>query len=311
MAVVKTRSAVVLVLSVLAAGIITVTLFRARWRTDSTVLSKKQQSSSHKPSALYIEKVEAIDGQALWRSENQATNRRTNTPTYDSQKPSPSYKEPGKDLIDQDGLGLENGQDQLPNSQESAEELSTVEKLEQLVALMHQRQRLVDVRKEVQSLTMFGDADLLKVVKETGRQPDDQEEKQHGSINPLPPASVMKRPGKGIPTRDKQIQPRLRSDSGNIAVRDKDHRRYVPHKPPTLALSTTVTIATPHVVAATSLPFITRGSVEIRPERLPPPAHSSDIYFSLLTAPKFHNLRFSLQYLTWLQTVDPKQVTIN
>ena len=58
------------------------------------------------------------------------------------------------------------------------------------------------------------------------------------------------------------------------------------------------------------LPFITKGSTEIRPERLPPPTNSSDIYFSLLTAPKFHNLRFSLQYLTWLQTVDAKQVTI-
>ena len=59
------------------------------------------------------------------------------------------------------------------------------------------------------------------------------------------------------------------------------------------------------------LPFLTRGLVEIRPERLPSPAHSSDIYYSLLTAPKFHDLRISLQYLTWLQTVDPKQVSIN
>ena len=49
---------------------------------------------------------------------------------------------------------------------------------------------------------------------------------------------------------------------------------------------------------------------EIRPERLPPPANSSDIYFSLLTVPKFHDTRFSLQYLTWLQTIDPKQVRI-
>ena len=56
------------------------------------------------------------------------------------------------------------------------------------------------------------------------------------------------------------------------------------------------------------LPFLTRGSVEIRPERLPPPAHSSDVYISLLTTPKFHDTRISLQYLTWLQTVDPKQV---
>ena len=56
------------------------------------------------------------------------------------------------------------------------------------------------------------------------------------------------------------------------------------------------------------LPFITKGSVEIRPERLPTPDNSEDIYFSLLTAPVYHNLRFSLQYLTWLQTINPKQV---
>ena len=56
------------------------------------------------------------------------------------------------------------------------------------------------------------------------------------------------------------------------------------------------------------LPSMKRGSVEIRPERLPPPAHSSGIYISLLTAPKFHDTRVSLLYLTWLQTIDPKQV---
>ena len=58
------------------------------------------------------------------------------------------------------------------------------------------------------------------------------------------------------------------------------------------------------------LPFLTRGSVEIRPERIPPPANSADIYYSLLTAPKYHDTRISLQYLTWFQTVDPKQVCL-
>jgi hypothetical protein len=62
---------------------------------------------------------------------------------------------------------------------------------------------------------------------------------------------------------------------------------------------------------AKDLPSMKRGSVVIRPERLPPPAIGSDIYYSLLTAPLYHNLRFSLQYLTWLQTVDPKQVSRN
>ena len=59
------------------------------------------------------------------------------------------------------------------------------------------------------------------------------------------------------------------------------------------------------------LPSMKRGSVEIGPERLPPPAHSSDIYISLLTAAKFHDDRVSLLYLTWLQTFNPKQVSLH
>ena len=74
----------------------------------------------------------------------------------------------------------------------------------------------------------------------------------------------------------------------------------------------TVTVTPPRPTVPTvnrrDLPFLTRGSVEIRPERLPPPADSSDIYISLLTAPRFHDTRVSLQYLTWFQTVDPEQV---
>ena len=75
----------------------------------------------------------------------------------------------------------------------------------------------------------------------------------------------------------------------------------------------TVTVTPPRrptvpTVNRQDLPFLTRGSVEIRPERLPPPADSSDIYISLLTAPRFHDTRVSLQYLTWFQTVDPEQV---
>ena len=91
-----------------------------------------------------------------------------------------------------------------------------------------------------------------------------------------------------------------------------DNRRQSFHSTKTVAQKGVTTaskrLATPNIKY--NLPFITRGSTKIRPERLPPPANSSDIYFSLLTAPRFHNLRFSLQYLTWLQTVDAKQVTI-
>ena len=71
----------------------------------------------------------------------------------------------------------------------------------------------------------------------------------------------------------------------------------VPPPPPTVP-----------IVNRRDLPFLTRGSVEIKPERLTPPADSSDVYISLLTAPRYHDTRVSLQYLTWFQTVAPEQV---
>ena len=74
---------------------------------------------------------------------------------------------------------------------------------------------------------------------------------------------------------------------------------------PNLPITTMVPVISTASSVVNSLPFITKGSVDITPERLPPPTNSSDIYFSLLTAPVFHNLRFSPQYLTWLQIVDP------
>ena len=49
--------------------------------------------------------------------------------------------------------------------------------------------------------------------------------------------------------------------------------------------------------------------IVIKPERIPTPYNGSDIYISLLTAPVYHESRFALQYVTWLQTVDPKHVS--
>ena len=61
------------------------------------------------------------------------------------------------------------------------------------------------------------------------------------------------------------------------------------------------------------LPFMTlsgrSADIKVKPERLPPPANSSDIYISVLTAPVYHDKRFAVQYLTWLQTVDLKNVS--
>jgi hypothetical protein len=86
------------------------------------------------------------------------------------------------------------------------------------------------------------------------------------------------------------------------------------HKAPVLTLiSTTISPVYSRLTKESStlkdLPSMNRGSVEIRPERLPPPTRASDIYISLLTAAKFHDDRVSLLYLTWLQTFNPKQVS--
>ena len=91
------------------------------------------------------------------------------------------------------------------------------------------------------------------------------------------------------------------------------------HKAAPIQLTTTSTTTSPVSFKFTDsssntsfmnkLPLMTRGSVKIRPERIPPPAHSSDIYISLLTATKFHETRISLLYLTWLQTINPVQVS--
>ena len=60
------------------------------------------------------------------------------------------------------------------------------------------------------------------------------------------------------------------------------------------------------------LPFLTLlggSGAKVKPERLPPLANSSDIYISVLTAPVYHDKRFAVQYLTWLQTVDLRNVS--
>ena len=136
-------------------------------------------------------------------------------------------------------------------------------------------------------------------------------------INGQPDTNVIRNNNKmtGFPLRTDD------SDNNRAAMGNPDRREKPIKKVITPALTTTTTVPSPPATTHSSprtppnpakdLPSMKRGSVEIRPERLPPPAHSSDIYYSLLTAPLYHNLRFSLQYLTWLQTVDPKQVSLN
>ena len=153
------------------------------------------------------------------------------------------------------------------------------------------------------------------------QQKPDGERRQR--INGQPDTNVIRNNNKmtGLPLRTDS------SDNTQAAMGNPDHReKPTKVKTPALTITTTTTTASPAPTTtvptppatthsppnpAKDLPSMKRGSVEIRPERLPPPADSSDIYYSLLTAPLYHNLRFSLQYLTWLQTVDPKQVSLN
>ena len=123
-----------------------------------------------------------------------------------------------------------------------------------------------------------------------------------------------------------EFQPHMRHDSGRSPKEDDASKlKKVPNtvlekaavadykapvlfttSPISLKFTKTSSLSTP----VKDLPSMKRGSVEIRPERLTPPAHSSDIYISLLTAAKFHDDRVSLLYLTWLQTFNPKQVSL-
>ena len=199
-----------------------------------------------------------------------------------------------------------------------------------------ERFEIVDKGKEREMPLRFepdNEQDRAQQVKERqltfgmNKQPDGERRQR---INGQPDTNVIRYSNKmaGLP---------LRTDSSdnNWDAMGKPDSREKPTKVTTPALTTTTIATTASPAPTTTVPLTTtppatthsppktppnpvkdlpsmkRGSVEIRPERLPPPADSSDIYYSLLTAPLYHNLRFSLQYLTWLQTVDPKQVSLN
>ena len=40
------------------------------------------------------------------------------------------------------------------------------------------------------------------------------------------------------------------------------------------------------------------------------PQNGSDVFISVLTAPKFHDARLSRLFVSWMQTVEPKQVCV-
>lgn len=61
-------------------------------------------------------------------------------------------------------------------------------------------------------------------------------------------------------------------------------------------------------IVSSNVTFSLSPSVTIRPERFDTVYISPEVYMSILTTPKHHPTRFSLQLLTWMQTFNPKQV---
>ena len=58
-----------------------------------------------------------------------------------------------------------------------------------------------------------------------------------------------------------------------------------------------------------SLHLSSSETVLITPEKLDQNKYiSEEVYMSLLTTPRHHELRFAQQLLTWMQTFNPKQV---
>lgn len=378
MAVVKPRTAIVIVLVVLAAAVFSLVLL-PRWQSTKANPSQQSDQSSPKPlveSLANIDKL-AADKEAMWnpnaQGQPEATKSVVSPPTrVNSQKPivGPSSSaesfelknpEPGKPgEAEDDGQRLlrklkaisMNSQPQRPEGLEKTPNAVKYERLRSLLGRMHEpsMEAQVDLRNEKPRLSKVLEKEALeRLVKEhndeDGVRPvrhevdkgqerekfenDNRQERERLGINKGQgrvrqlnlDGQVDTNLNRNIMMPD--LSPRAGSSVNTAMGNPSSYHHKEPTKATTPVLTTTISTTSPPLTTVSStppppptrnpvkdLPSLKRGSVEIRPERLPPPAHSSDIYYSLLTAPVYHNLRFSLQYLTWLQTVDPKQVSL-
>ena len=198
-------------------------------------------------------------------------------------------------------------------STEANESLSNAQKYQHLKKLIGQ---LTAKQNSNSSTGKYGESDIakgsdtIKTLKQginhmlsemaskdgTEQRPDEEGGEREEERQARPNTGSTNQRVRVSPKRIPQITPRSggAGERGNNPLDDGKVRRK-PIKPPTTS----------------NLPFITiRKGMEIRPERLSPPENSSDIYYSVLTAPPFHNTRFSFQYLTWLQAVNPEQVHV-
>ena len=386
MAVLKPRTAIVIVLTILAAAVFSLILL-PRWQSTRANSPQQSDQSNVNPRPLTeVDKLDA-DKEAMWNPQGQPEATKTvlsspinpqkpvakriglpHSESFDSQKPEPvkpgeAVRDDGQRLLRKLKETSMESQPQRPGAELNSEKTPNTLKYERLRSLLG---RMHEPHKKLDDLNRNDKPKLSKVLEKEALEKllkkQDDEERERFEIN--------KGKGRGIPLvldpdneREKERQLTFGMNKGQERQRQQTfkgeagmnlNRNMGPswpptsdngvntamgspslyrHKEPTKAtspvLTTTIAATTsPPLTTVSSttpppppplpptpnpvkdLPSMKRGSVEIRPERLPPPADSLDIYYSLLTAPVYHNLRFSLQYLTWLQTVDPKQVRV-
>ena len=386
MAVLKPRTAIVIVLTISAAAVFSLILL-PRWQSTKANSPQQSDQSNVDPRPLAeslsakVDKLDA-DKEAIWSPQGQpeATKSVLSTPinpqkpvskriglphseSFDSQKPKPgkpkeAERDDGQRLLRKlKEISMES-QPQRPEAElDKTPNTLKYERLRSLLGRMHEphMKGLDDLsRDDKPKLSKILEKEALEeLLKKHDNEEGERFETDKGKEREIPlrldtdnkqekerqlmfgmnkgheGQRQQKFEGKTDTNLNRNMGPGSpRSDNSvNTAMGDPSpYRHKEPTKATTLILTTTIATTSPPLTTVSStpppppppptpnsvkdLPSMKRGSVEIRPERLPPPAHSSDIYYSLLTAPVFHNLRFSLQYLTWLQTVDPKQVSL-
>ena len=338
MAIVRTmKTPVVVLLTVVLVALLTTTVL-PKWR--GWVVRAHQQPLSSMPkeedsASQMVEKQ--VNGGAMWRSrERQIAAAETITPPPSSKH----YEEPLQMEMRGNGDKRRNGAEddgkmerrQMKDQQRTGN-LDEIKRLVEEVLTDKKHEDLVDVQGRIEKLPdSSAYKELQDLLNKIDAQPQGlaKNKVQATGITLQMRDRIDKLMRQGDIEIDSTSRPDIREKSRDL--RDKEPLRFgktnrdtnigsdtvaidiatIPQAAKSIMTHTTTT--TP--VSTTSshgldLPFIKKGNVEIRPERLPPPKNSSDIYFSLLTAPVYHNLRFSLQYLTWLQTIDPKQVCAN
>lgn len=317
MALVKPRTAAVIVVTVIVAAVFSLVLL-PRWQAARAVNSSQPSTNADQSLA----KLDEPDpgSEAMWNpkdpSETSEKNVNPRKPVVES-VPDASDRSPNLPPLNVEPKAkprevlnvLKNDnrkirvESQPKGAKDETPNALKYEKLLKLLRQIHDPQGddTVDLRNNKPKLSKELEKEALKVLAEEHHQQEGWG--SDGRDAPPPRGNSMAAP---ITSRPDGSGTNDRSNEGNPSNRRESSKARTSQALTTTSSPLTTPPPTPN--PAKDLPSMRRGSVVFTPERLPPPANSADIYYSLLTAPAFHNLRFSLQYLTWLQTLDPRQV---